>query len=172
MWDQASQELNQSMARMLGQLANLLPGVLALIVAVLFAAMVALLLTFILRRFLNGVRFDERLARWGFSGIADWSPKKSPTLLVTRVVGWLVVIVGFLIGTTAFDAIWTSQVAGGFIAYLPNIVGAGLVLVAGNIIARVLARSVLIGAVNMNLQYSRLLSMGVKWLVIVLSVAM
>ena len=42
----------------------------------------------------------------------------------------------------------------------------------GGIIARYLARSVLIGAVNMNLQYARLLSVGVRWLVIVLALAM
>ena len=42
---------------------------------------------------------------------------------------------------------------------------------AGNIAARFLARSVLIGAVNMNLQYARLLSVGVKWLVNVLTVS-
>jgi hypothetical protein len=46
------------------------------------------------------------------------------------------------------------------------------VLVAGSFIARFLARSVLIGAVNMNLQYARLLSAGVKWLVLVLAVTM
>ena len=47
-----------------------------------------------------------------------------------------------------------------------------LVLFVGSIVASFLARSVLIGAVNLNLQYARLLSLGVKWLVIVLSVAM
>ena len=45
-----------------------------------------------------------------------------------------------------------------------------VVLIAGSIVARFLARSVLIGAVNMNLQYARLLSVGVKWLVTVLAV--
>ena len=45
-----------------------------------------------------------------------------------------------------------------------------VVLVAGTILARFLARSVLIGAVNLNLQYARLLSVGVKWLVVVLAV--
>jgi hypothetical protein len=50
--------------------------------------------------------------------------------------------------------------------------GAVLVLLIGGIIARFLARSVLIGAVNMNLQYARLLSVGVKWLVVVLAGAM
>ena len=47
-----------------------------------------------------------------------------------------------------------------------------LVLILGSLIARFLARSVLIGAVNMNLEYASLLSAGVKWLVMVLVVAM
>src|SRR5262249_45099132 len=56
--------------------------------------------------------------------------------------------------------------------YLPHVVAAGLVLLIGDLIARFLARSVLIGAVNMNLQYARLLSTGVKWMILVLAVAM
>jgi len=55
---------------------------------------------------------------------------------------------------------------------VPNVLGAVVVLLAGNVIARFLARSVLIGAVNMNLQYARLLAVGVKWLVVVLAVTM
>ena len=42
----------------------------------------------------------------------------------------------------------------------------------GNVFARFLARGVLISAVNHNLQYARLLSLGVKWLVLVLAAAM
>ena len=56
--------------------------------------------------------------------------------------------------------------------YLTHLVSAVLLLLAGTIAARFLSRSVLIGAVNMNLQYARLLSQGVKWLVLVLTVAM
>jgi hypothetical protein len=44
--------------------------------------------------------------------------------------------------------------------------------VFGSIVARFLSRSVLIGAVNLNLRYARLLSVGVRWLVVVLAVAM
>src|SRR5258706_11249956 len=58
------------------------------------------------------------------------------------------------------------------VAYMPNVMGAILVLLIGTITARFIARSVLIGAVNINLQYARLLSLGVKWMVIVLAVAM
>src|SRR5690348_18200801 len=41
-----------------------------------------------------------------------------------------------------------------------------------SLLSRLLARSVLIGAVNLNLQYARLLSAGVRWMVMVLAVAM
>ena len=56
--------------------------------------------------------------------------------------------------------------------YLTHFVGATLLLIAGTLLARFLARSVLIGAVNEQLQYARFLSLGVKWLVLVLTAAM
>jgi hypothetical protein len=56
--------------------------------------------------------------------------------------------------------------------YLTQAIGAILLLFVGNLVARFLARSVLIGAVNAQLQYARFLSLGVKWLVLVLAAAM
>ncbi len=80
-------------------------------------------------------------------------------------------LVGFLIGLAAFDSTITSQLAYQAFAYLPNAAAAALVLLIGNVVARFLGRSVLIGAVNMNLEYARLLSAGVKWLILVLAIA-
>src|ERR1700730_5084508 len=71
-----------------------------------------------------------------------------------------------------FDAESTSLLVRSVFAYIPNVVGAILVLLVGSIIASFLARSVLIGAVNLNMQYARLLSLGLKWLVTVLAVEM
>ncbi|MGA2144210.1 MAG: hypothetical protein ABSH49_04525 [Bryobacteraceae bacterium] len=172
MWDQVGQALNHSMTRMLSQVASLLPGVIALIAALLVSALVAWVLAAILRRSLTSFGFDQRVAQWGFPGLAEWSPLKSPTRLVTRAIGWAVMLVGFLIGLSAFDGPLTSELVVRLLTYLPNVVAAVVVLAAGSLIARFLARSVLIGAVNMNLQYAWLLSAGVKWLVNVLAVAM
>lgn len=171
MWEQGQQALNQSMIRVLNQLASLLPGVVALILAVLFASLIAGILYFVLRRTLIGLQFDERLPRWGLGSLADWSPSRSPSLLVARVICWTVVLIGFLIGLAAFDSTITSQLVYELFAYLPNVAAAVLVLLIGNILARFLARSVLIGAVNMNLEYARVLSAGVKWLILVLAIA-
>ena len=172
MWDQVGQTLHQSTVRILSEFANLLPGVLALIVAVLFSALIAWLVVLLLRRFLKSVRFDEQLEHWGFTGVAEWSPQQSPALLVTRAVAWLIVVMGFILGLAAFDATLTSQLALHLFGYLPNVVAAVLLVLVGSIVARYVARSVLIEGVNMNLQYARLLSVGVKWMVMVLTVAM
>jgi hypothetical protein len=52
------------------------------------------------------------------------------------------------------------------------VLAAAIVLALGSFAARFLGRSVLISAVNMRIQSARLLSLGVKWLILVLSGAM
>ncbi len=172
MWDQVGETLRQSTVRVMSQFANLLPGMVALIVALIFFAALAWVVSFLLRRFLTGVGFDEQLKRWGLTGVADWSPQESPTLLVTRVVAWSIVLFGFILGLAAFDASLTSRLAFNLFAYVPNVVAAVLLIIAGSILARYLARNVLIEGVNMNFQYARLLSVGIKWMVMVLTAAM
>lgn len=172
MWEHVKQALVDSTTRFLTRLANFLPGLAALIVALFLSAILAWILAAIVRRALAGLHFDERMGRWGFSSLAEWSPMKSPTRLISRSVAALVIITGFLIGIAAFDFTWTYLLVQKVFAYIPDVLAALLVLLVGNVVARFLARSVLIGAVNLNLQYARFLSIGVKWIVIVLTFAM
>ncbi|HEY4359935.1 MAG TPA: hypothetical protein VGN17_03150 [Bryobacteraceae bacterium] len=170
MWDEVAKALSHSMTRMLTQIADLLPGVVALMTALVISAVLAWAVAAILRRTLVSFDFDRRMAQWGFPSTAEWAPSSSPTVLLTRVVAWTIVLIGFLIGISAFDGALPSQFVVRLFTYLPDVIASVVVLIAGSIIARFLARSVLIGAVNMNLQYARLLSVGVKWLVTVLAV--
>jgi hypothetical protein len=172
MWQQAKNELGQSTERFLTEFASILPGVVAFIVAFFISILLAWILAILVRRMLNSVRFDQRLVRWGAYSAGEGSPTTSPTVLVSRAIALFVILMGLLIGVAAFDAQLTTLLVRTVFGYIPNILGALLVMLVGNIIARFLARSVLIGAVNMNFQYARLLSVGVKWLVIVLAVAM
>ena len=159
MWTQVSQSLHESMARVISRIATLLPGILALILAVVIFAGVAWALAWLVRAFLNAIRIDERLAR-GTNAIAEWSPTYTPTTLITRVVFWCIVLVGFLVGLEAFGASSDNALSARLLSYLPNVIGAVVLLLLGNIIARFLSRSVLIGAVNMNLHYARLTEPG------------
>ena len=174
MWQQVETALRESMRSVLAKLVSFLPGLLALIIAVAILTACGALLAFILRRILTAAKFDERFARNQNANVADWAPDHSPTALVARVAFWACVLLGFIIGISAFDASYTgnSQISVVLIPYLTHSVGAILILIAGTIIARFLARSVLIGAVNPQMQYARFLSLGVKWLVLVLTAAM
>jgi hypothetical protein len=157
---------------MIAGAAGLLPGLIALLVALLAAAVIAAIAGFALRRSLKSARFDDRLAGWGLADLVEWSPRRSPALLLARAITWSILFAGFLIGMAAFDATLTSRLVMSLFAYLPNVIAAVLLLIFGAVIARFLARGVLIGAVNMNLPYAPLLSTGVKWLVIVLATTM
>lgn len=172
MWQQVKQALDQSATGFITRLAALLPGFVALAVAILLAIVVAWLVGIVVRRALMGMQFDERLGRWGFSSAADWSPGRSPTLLVSAIVTCAIILMGALIGVEAFNSDVTSSLVRSIFAYVPNLVGAFFVLVIGTIVSRFVARSVLIGAVNLNLGYARLLSAGTRWMVMVLTIAM
>lgn len=171
-WRHMSDALHQSIYRVLSLLIAILPGFLAFFVAILVFSLIGMAVSAILRRVLTLFKFDDRIAR--NRGNVEWTPSSSPTALVARFSFWACVFIGLIIGVAAFD---TSYATGTplpipLLPYFTHIVGAILLLIAGNLIARFLSRSVLIGAVNAQLQYARFLSLGVKWLVLVLTAAM
>ena len=172
-WHHMSGALHESMIRVLSLLISLLPGLLAFIIALAVMTAVGMLLSFLFRKALTATNFDQRLGNTQ-GGIADFSPGHSPTALVGRIAFWACVVLGLAIGVSAFDASYasTSALSVSLVPYLTRSIGSILLLFAGNLLARYLARTVLIGAVNNQLYYARFLSMGVKWLVMVLTAAM
>jgi hypothetical protein len=179
LWQHMGVALHDSFFRMLSFFSRLLPSLLALILAIAILTAIGALLAWVLRRVLIALKFDERLARSRSaaditSSIQDWAPSHSPTVLVARTAFWMCVVLGFIVGISAFDASYSSasQMSSFLLPYLTHSVGAIILLLVGNLLARFLARSVLIGAVNAKLGYARFLSLGVKWLVLVLTAAM
>ena len=171
LWHHITGSLHQSLLNVLSLLLAILPGLLALVVALAIFTLIGMALSALLRWGLTAVKFDERLARGRTS--LDWAPTTSPTELTARVSFWACVLLGLLIGVSAFDASYATATmqTGALLPYLTRIVGGALLLIAGTLVARFLARSVLIGAVNAQLEYARFLSLGVKWLVLVLTAA-
>lgn len=172
MWDQVEQSLHSSMGLVMNKIARLLPGILGFIVAFLFFLLVGWVLSLLVRWFLQALRFDERMSH-GTGGIQEWTARVTPSILVARIVFWFCVVAGVVVGVSAFEAGTSDNVVSGWVlAYLPRLIGAAILLLAGNVLARFASRSVLITAVNLNLSYARLLSMGVRWLILVLTGAM
>lgn len=172
MWAQVERILRQATAQIGDYVANFLPGLLVSLTLVLVAFAIALLARILLLRALRGLDFDRRVERVKLSALLGWPAATSLSQTLARVVYWTILILGVLVALTALNATIPSQLAMSVFQYVPHLLAAVMILVVGGIAARFLARSVLIGAVNMQIQSARLISLGVKWLVLLVAVAM
>ena len=172
MWEQTNRIISQAATRISDNIADFLPGVVVFCLIVLVAGVVAVATRLLVLRLLRGLDFDKRAGQLGLAFLAEWSASGSPSITLARLVFWGIVVLGLLAGLTALDATMPSQFALTIFDYMPDLLAALVILMVGNILARFLARSVLITAVNMQIQAARLLSIGVKWLVLVLAGAM
>jgi hypothetical protein len=171
-WQHISEALHQSLNRVLSLLIAILPGIVAFIVALVVLTLIGMVVSALLRRALTATKFDEHMARG--RGNVDWAPSASPTALIARASFWACVLLGLIIGVSAFDASYASaaMVTNSLLPYLTRVVGAVILFIGGTLVARYLARSVLIEAVNAQIQYARFLSLGIKWLMLVFTAAM
>lgn len=171
MVEQIDSALRLAGARIVDGIVNFLPGALVFLVLLAVALILAVTVRYLVRRGLEGLDFDRRAELLGVSPAA-WAPSQSASVLIASAAYWLILFLGLLLGLTALDASLPSQFAVTVFQYLPHLLAALLILVVGTVIARFLARAVLIGAVNMGVQYARLLSLTVKWLVLIVTAAM
>lgn len=172
MWQRFQRIVDQAMTRITDNIANFLPGVVVLLVILTGALLLAVIVRYLLLRALQSLDFDQRAKQFSLSLRIDWSWRTSPSLLIARIAQWTILFLGLLVGLTALDAAMPSRFAISIFEYLPNLLAALFILVLGSVVARFLGRAVLISAVNMQIQQARLLSLAVKWLLLIIAGAM
>jgi hypothetical protein len=163
--------LSQAATRVVSGVVNFLPGALVFLVLLIGSLIVAWIVRSLMLRGLRRLDFDRRAELTGLS-LAAWTPSGSAAHLVASAAYWTILALGLLLGLTALDAALPSQFAISVLEYIPHLAAACLILVIGGVLARFLARAVLIGAVNMQIHFARVLSLGVKWLVRIVAAAM
>src|SRR5688572_21856988 len=148
MWAQIDGILRQATAQITDQVAKFLPGLLVALLLLLATVLIAVLVRTTLLRALRGLEFDQWAERAGVATIIGWLGT-SPSQSLTRLAYWTVLVLGLLVSLTALDATMPSRLALAVFEYVPNVLAALVILVLGTIAAQFLARSTLIGAVNM-----------------------
>jgi hypothetical protein len=88
------------------------------------------------------------------------------------VMTWIVILFGLFLGLLAVEDTLTARIFFRVFEYLPSLLVALAVLFFGSLLARFLARSVLVGAVNLQIQSARLISQVMKWLLLIVTYAM
>jgi hypothetical protein len=172
MWQQVEQILSEAAGRSVESVAAFMPGVLALMMILLAAVVLGALARVAVLRMLRGLDFDLRASEWGLGALGDWSQSKGLSAFLARATQWAILVFGLLTGLTALDAAMPSEFALSIFRYVPHVLAALIVLVVGTILAQFLSRAVLIGAVNMQIQAARVLSLFVRWVLLIVAGSM
>lgn len=128
------------MGRTLEKIIEWLPQLAAAIVLLLAAWLVATIVRFVVRKALQRARVDER---WG-DGDHETAEGPSMTRTLSEGAYWIVFLlfVPFILDTLGLRSLLVpfAEMAHGFLAFLPNLVGAGLILMVGWFVARFVRR--------------------------------
>jgi len=156
-------------ARLQAFAPNLLAMLVLLLAGAVAAGAVRFALAFLLPR-LGVDRFAER------SGIGDVARRagltRRPSRAIALALAWMVLAVFVLLAVAALDVRVAVDLVGRAFAWLPHLLVAIALLVAGGLVAGFARRSVLIAAVNAGLPSARLLASGAHAALVVLFAAM
>lgn len=144
---------------------NLLAMLLLLVIGAVLAGAARVVLGFLLPR-LGLDRFAERS---GLRTLATHGGVARPfSGVVALAVGWLVLTVFVLLAVAALDVRVAMDFVSRAFAWLPHLLVALVILIAGGLVAGFVRRSVLIAAVNAGLGSARLAGAGAYAAVLVL----
>jgi hypothetical protein len=172
MWERVESVLSEAFGRLGAVLVADLPGLVAMFLVLAGSLVVAVAARAVLRRILARVGFDRRAREWGMTTGRSLEPHHEPSFLVARGAYWFVVIAGIALALDVLGASTTTALGLSLLAFLPRLVVGTVIMLVGIGAARFLERSVLIGAVNRQIQQARHVALAVKWLVLVLAAAM
>lgn len=158
-----------TMGRVGALLVKLLPTLTFLIIGLV----VGLIVKAVLLRLLKAIRFDSLCDRSGLSAaLARSGVRRRPSTLVGRLTFWVIFLLFTFMAVDALNLQATANLMSGIIAFLPHLLAALLLLLAGWLLSNFIAEAALIGLVNAQVQEARLLANLIRWGILIFTFAM
>lgn len=165
--------ISDSFNKFLGKVLTFLPNLLAMITILIVGFFIAWVLKVVILRFLKAIQFDRVSERWGFSQVfSKGGMTYSPAILLSRFFFWVVVLITLILGINALEVAATQNFITHFFNYLPHLFAAIIIMVIGYLVAVFLGQTILIAAVNAQMESAKFLSRAVRWFIIILSLTM
>lgn len=144
--------------------------------AMLLILIIGFFIGFFVKRFLiltlKFMKFDRLSYRMGFSNVLSKAGiRRKPTEVVGVFVYWILFFVFFMLAISALQLEALDTLISRFFYFLPNVISGIALFLVGYLISVFIERTVLITAVNAELQFARFLSRGVQLLVLVFFLA-
>lgn len=160
--------------QLLGQhMLAVLPNVFAMGVLILGGLLAAWLSGMLLERFLRVIGLDHLSNRLGTTAVLLRAGiKTDPSRLIGQMLYWSVALFSFIAGLSALNLAPINQFAQSMLAYVPHLITAGVILLAGYVCSNFASQAILIAAVNAGLPPARLIANCSRWALQLLAGAM
>lgn len=149
-----------------------LPRLLAMLAIIVAGWLIAIAVRWLLAHGLKWLRFDVLSERTGVAPLLEAADLPEASALVGAIAFWLVWIGFILSGIDALGLTVLEGMVQGFMRFVPRLLLAFAIVMAGAVVANFAWRATLLAAVNAHLPSARLLARGVRALILILAGAM
>ena len=155
------------------QILALLPNVLGMVIILSVGWAVAWLAGVLVERLMRVMGLDRVSDRVGVSAaMARGGVKSDVAYLLGRAMFWIVLVFAAIAALSALDLQPLREFAHSFLAYIPHLLMAMLILIAGYLLSNFVSQAVLIAAVNAGLPPARVVAAASRWGVQLVAIAM
>ena len=155
------------------QVLTELPYVLAMGIILLGGLFTAWVLGSFVERLFRMIGFDHLCDRLGMNAaLLRGGVKTDPSRIVGRSIYWTAIMLASIAALGALNLTPINQFAQSLLAYVPHLVTAAVILLAGYFLSNFVSQAVLIAAVNAGLPPARLIAACSRWGLQVLAGAM
>ena len=165
-------ELTQAFQQMAREIAHYLPRLVVMLIIALVGWVIAYLLKLVARSLLRLTKFSKLSENAGATQLLHQAALPSSTELVSRFVFWVAWVGFVLLGVSVLGIAGLQDYISRFFLFLPRLFVALVILFFGLVAASFFSRAALLAAVNANFRSSRMLSIAVRFIIIVFSLSM
>ncbi|MBA5867261.1 MAG: hypothetical protein GDA67_11280 [Nitrospira sp. CR1.3] len=156
-----------------GHALAVLPNILAMGILLLGGLLIAWLSSHFVERLLHVIGFDHLCNRLGMTtALLRAGIKTDPSRVIGTSLYWTVILLASMGAVSALNLTPINQVAHSLLAYVPHLVTAGIILLAGYVCSNFASQAILIAAVNAGLPPARLIAICSRWGIQLLAGAM
>ena len=152
--------------------SEFLPRFLAMLSLAIVGWLIAWLLAYATRYVLGWLKFNHVAARAGAADLLKKTDLPQADVLASTIVFWIVWIGFLLSGVRALGFTGMETMLSDFVHFVPQLLTALAILLIGLVAANFVWRATLLAAVNAQLPSARLISSAVRFLIVILAVAM
>jgi hypothetical protein len=157
---------------LLEQIYAFLPNIFAMIFILLIGLVIGYAIRILLGLFLRIIRFDKLSLRIGFSNVLEKSGiRLKPSEFIIKLVYWSLFFIFIMLAINALKVEALDALVNQFFLFFPNIVAGIILFFVGYLLSIFLARTVLIAAVNYQMQFANFISRAVQILVLLFFLA-